>query len=772
MHVRSQENETASKRNYRKNICVVRGRRLISLLVLVNAAFDGRRWGPSTMKKPFYHLLLAIFTLLGTGTAHVQATIQLSPNRAGAAQTLLNSGQVLITGGENESAWLNSAVLYDPRTGAFTPTGNMISARAFHTSTLLQDGTVLITGGEQGSTLPLLKTAEIYNPTTGQFTLAATRMTIARENHTATLLQNGQVLIVGGKQADTYDPTTQVFTQTPNSPTNRTSQAAVLLPAGTVLITGGYVGRQPVADAWIFTPSTNKFTLLPATMLVPRANHAMTLMLNNTVLVTGGFSGTSPHDNVDIFDPVQQTFTAGHHMLYHRSNHDAVLLTTGRKAGQVLVIGGTTLESGFLATNEIYDPNTTLWTQDGVMSENRSGMTSTLLQSGQVLVAGGLTGNETIQTAERLDPVSHTFTQVGNMTAPRNQHTDTLLPNGQVLLAGGSTDAVFLRSAELFDPTSNTFTATGSMSFARKSHTATLLQDNNSVLITGGKSATGDLTSAEIYNSSLGTFSQTVHPMMEGRSLHTATLLPNGVLTFPPGSVLVAAGRHGATPLKTAEIFNPMDQSFTFTGMLNIQRKRHAANLLQDGTVLVEGGASVSNGQPVDVGTPTAEIYNTTGPLAGTWSIHPPNDMSTGRTEHSATLLPDGTVLVCGGISTLLPSDLYNPSTESFSTVGGVLHQRQRHVSLLLTNPAWGSLVGKVLAIGGAYTGSPVFGGIQVALNTVELYDPSTQQFTLFGTMTQERQNHTATMLNDGSILIAGGVSSPAVSGTADLLIP
>jgi hypothetical protein len=677
---------------------------------------------------------------------------------------------VLITGGENENAWLNSAVLYDPSSGIFTPTGNMNYSRAFHTSTLLPDGTVLITGGEQGSDLPLLKTAELYNPTSGQFTVAAHLMTIARENHTATLLPNGQVLIVGGKQADTYDPSTQVFTQTPNAPTNRTSHAAVLLPAGTVLITGGYVGRQPVGDAWLFTPLTNKFTLLAATMLIPRANHAMTLMLNNTVLVTGGFSGTSPHDQVDIFDPIRQNFTAGHKMLYHRSNHDQLLLPDGR----VLVIGGTTLESGFLATNEVYDPTVTSWSTDSVMAENRSGMTSTLLQNGQVLVAGGLTGNETLQTAEILDPVLHNFTSLGNMQVARNQHTDTLLANGKVLLAGGSTDAVFLKSAELFDPTNTNqpFTLTGSMSHARKSHTATLLQDNNRVLIAGGKSSTGDLTSAEIYNSLTGQFSNNPNRMRQGRSLFTATLLPNGVGAFPPGSVLLAAGRHGATPLKTAEIFNPSDNSFTFTGMLNIQRKRHAANLLQDGTVLVEGGASVSNGQPVDVGTPTAEIYNTTGLKAGTWSIYPPQDMSTGRTEHTATLLPDGTVMVCGGISEILPSDLYNPASETFSPVGGVLHQRQRHVSVLLTNPAWGSLVGKVLAIGGAYTGSPIFGGIQVALNTVELYDPSTAQFTLFGTMTEARQNHTATMLNDGRILIAGGVSSPSVSGTAELVTP
>ena len=732
-----------------------------------------------TMKKSFHlPFLLAILAFLGTGAPHVQAQIPLTPNRAGHTETLLLSGKVLITGGENETAWLNSALLYDPSTGTFTPTGNMVSARAFHTSTLLQDGTVLITGGEQGTGLPLLKTAELYDPITGRFTQTSHLMTIARENHTATLLLDGRVVIEGGKQADIYNPITQTFVQASCSPTNRSSHAAVRLSDGTVLVTGGYVGRLPVADAWLFNPSTNCFTSLgtmpPHVMTVARANHAMTLLLDGTVLVTGGFSGTSPHDDVDIYNPISQTFSSAHHMLYHRSNHSAVFVPPDafHSAGRVLVIGGTTLESGFLDTNEIYDPNTTIWSpKNPPMTENRSGQTATLLSNGQVLVAGGLTGNRTLQTAEILDPVSHMFTALPNMTAPRNQHTDTLLASGKVLLAAGSNDAVFENTAELFDPILNTFSPIGPLAVARKSHTATLLQDNNRVLIAGGKSATGDLASAELYNSSTGLFGP-CGSMNQGRSLHTATLLPNGVLTFPPGSVLVAGGRKGPNPLNTAELFNPATNTFTFTGMLHIQRKRHAANLLLDGTVLVEGGASVSNGQPVDAGTPTAEIYNTTGPLAGTWSNHPPQDMSTGRTEHTATLLPDGTVIVSGGVSAILPSDLYNPATQSFSMVGGLLHQRQRHVSLLLTNPAWGSLVGKVLAIGGAYTGSPVFGGIQVALATVEMYDPATQQFTLFGNMTEPRQNHTATMLNDGRILIAGGVSSPAVSGTAELVSP
>src|SRR5690348_15373224 len=104
------------------------------------------------MRKSFQTpFILTFFAVLAAGVSYVQATIPLTPERAGHAETRLSSGVVLITGGQNESAWLKSAVLYDPATGTFTPTGNMTVPRAFHTSTLLPNGMVLITGGEQGS---------------------------------------------------------------------------------------------------------------------------------------------------------------------------------------------------------------------------------------------------------------------------------------------------------------------------------------------------------------------------------------------------------------------------------------------------------------------------------------------------------------------------------------------------------------------------------------------------------------------------------------------
>jgi hypothetical protein len=138
--------------------------------------------------------------------------------------------------------------------------------------------------------------------------------------------------------ADLYDPLTQTYTTTTGTPTNRKSHAPLLLPDGTVLVTGGYVGKLAATSAEIFNPTTQAFTVLPSGMVVPRVNHAMTLMLDGRVLITGGYSRTSPHGEVEIYDPATQTFVAGTPMLFHRSNHRSVLLPDGR----VLAIGGTT----------------------------------------------------------------------------------------------------------------------------------------------------------------------------------------------------------------------------------------------------------------------------------------------------------------------------------------------------------------------------------------------------------------------------------------------
>ena len=419
------------------------------------------------------------------------------------------------------------------------------------------------------------------------------------------------------------------------------------------------------------------------------------------------------------------------------------------------------MESGFLDTNEIYDPVLKQWSVDGKLAENRTFHTATLLSNGTALVVGGVTGNRTLLTAEVLDPVTHDFTSLGNMKTGRNQQTGTLLPDGQVLLAAGSLDTVTLRSAELFDPVTNSFTyTTGPLSTPRKSHTATLLADGR-VLITGGKSISGDLATAEVYDPATGLFSNT-GPMNKGRALHTATLLKNGKVVIIGGVIT------GGNETPTAELYDPLTGLFTYTGSLTLKRKRHAAALLPDGTVLAAGGAILANGDGGgERGTKTAEIYDS---VTGTFSSAA--DMNVSRQELQATRLTDGTVLVTGGTPEQGVTDLYHPTGRSFSGVGELTQPRERHVALLLTNPAWGPLVGHILAIGGDVTGGSIFGGAQQALDSVEIYDPATAQFTSFGTMTVARQNHTATELPDGRILIAGGVGRPFVSGTAEIVTP
>ena len=170
----------------------------------------------------------------------------------------------------------------------------------------------------------------------------------------------------------------------------------------------------------------------------------------------------------------------------------------------------------------------------GSMTVAREAHTATLLQNGQVLIAGGTDGSSSLASAELYDPMSQAFTATGNMMIAQLGHSATLLANstlpnyGKVLMAGGGSQI-----AELYDPTAGTFAATGSMVAPRTGQTATLLQ-NGQVLIAGGETA-----SAELFNPSSGTFTAT-GSMTVLRSLHTATLLPDGRVLITGG--VMAAG--------------------------------------------------------------------------------------------------------------------------------------------------------------------------------------------------------------------------------------
>jgi hypothetical protein len=184
---------------------------------------------------------------------------------------------VLIAGGQVE-AQAASAEIYNPTTGKFSLTGSMSSGRWLHTATVLMDGRVLITGGRAGDD-SIYSSAELYDPKTGKFTRTGS-MTINRQEHTATQLPNGLVLITGGvsgptmtanatNSAELYDPKTGKFTSAGTMNASRMDQTADRLPDGSVLIAGGtFVGQagwDPVTSAELYLPELKPTICSPTT---------------------------------------------------------------------------------------------------------------------------------------------------------------------------------------------------------------------------------------------------------------------------------------------------------------------------------------------------------------------------------------------------------------------------------------------------------------------------------------------------------------------------
>ena len=320
------------------------------------------------------------------------------------------------------------------------------------------------------------------------------------------------------------------------------------------------------------------------------------------------------------------------------------------------------------------------------------------------------------------------------------------------LLPDGKVLVASGNSAELYDPASGTWTPTGSLTNGRSQHTATLLP-NGKVLVAGGIAGFFDVGSAELYDPASGTWTPT-GSLNHARRSHTATLLPDGKVLVAGGFFDMPGTILGGNAISSAELYDPASGTWTMTGSLATPRYQHTATLLPNGKVLVAGGS----GNPYGVGVPeSTELYDS---ASGTWTET--GSLANGRAYHTATLLGNGKVLVAGGFgsvgstnSDLASAELYDPASETWSPTGSLATARINHTATLLQS-------GKVLVAGGS--GGGAFGSARA-----ELYDPASGTWMTTGSLVSGRRDHTATLLSDGNVLVAGGRNDDSTRASAEL---
>lgn len=342
--------------------------------------------------------------------------------------------------------------------GGFSNTGSMNVERYDHTATLLADGEVLVAGGLNNST-GYLSSVEIYNPSTGKWRLTGS-MTIARDGHSAVLLPNGQVLVAGGldpngccgapplNTAELYNPSTGQWTRTGSMTAGRSSFVLMLLPNGEALAAGGADNGTALTSAEIYNPAMGTWTAI-ASMTQGDESSAAVLLRDNRVFVVG---------NDNLYNSSTGTWTA------------AAAAPIFAHAPNALLPNGNVFAAGTIQGDLVYNPSANQWTTFApppcTTTKQNCQSAGVLLPTGNVLVAGGVTYvnaqpyplEETNGLAFLLNPSTLSWTSTGNMSKSRIGETMTLLLSGQALVAGGETfdkhlgRLVPIASAELYTP--------------------------------------------------------------------------------------------------------------------------------------------------------------------------------------------------------------------------------------------------------------------------------------------------------------------------------
>src|SRR5215470_501962 len=606
------------------------------------------------------------FSGFANGGNNVTATLTAVSGGASGTVTVALTTQVNEThAGSGTTMAMKSAEIYSVSGATFTATGNLNTARTGAVAVLLPTGQVLVAGGSSDGTLVgALNTAELFDPNAGTFTAITGTMAAARFGATATLLNNGQVLLVGGlnaggvlNSAELYNPATNTFTATGNLSISRSGVSATLLGSGKVLIAGGSdFGNEEgaLSSAELFDPTAGTFTVIPSNLSVARWEPQAALLLGGKVLIAGGQNIAQTLTSADLYDPVANTFTASaSHMAHARVNGTATALPNG----MVLLAGGVTPAS---TAAELYDADSDKFDSTGSLQQSDNGLVATLLNDGQVLVVGLTSAATPVSDAELYSP---SFNPLGTVGFGSSEATDTF---GSACVLTPSTSTASTCTA--------TVTATN---IGTSPHTITSTYPADAVHSTSNNTASLTVTQA----ATTTTVSSSLNPSATGQSVtFTATVTNSSGSAAPPtGAVqfVVDTSNFGTPVTLTPAGSNSSSATSQSTSTLTVGTHTVTATYTNTDGNFASGSGTLSGGQVV--------IQPTTGPPTIAKAFNPVGIQPNGVSTLTITITnPDSATSLTGiGFSDNFPANLVTASTPNLSnSCGGTATSGSSSLSL------------------------------------------------------------------------------------------
>jgi N-acetylneuraminic acid mutarotase len=704
--------------------------------------------------------------------------------RSSATMAVLATGKVLLAAGPQNgcptpNTGLSQAEVYDPATGVWTVTGNTSVPRYANFISLLPSGKMLLAGGTGIG--GALTSVDLYDPNTGTFSLTGS-MSAARQSSAGTgdngatpLLTNGQVLVAGGSNPSTFFSSSELYSSasgtwapTGSLNTARTYNTATLLQDGRVLAVGGLgTGSVTLGSAEIYTPKVSWTSSNPAVATIDQNGLATAVGTGTTTIdaTSGSISGsTTLTVAVDEQPPATTAGYAAPNANGWYKTDVTVQLDASDSGGPVSASGVQSITYSLAGA------------QSGGGTVNGSSTSFAITSEGTTTVTyhavdnkGNLEPDQTLSI--KIDKTAPTLSGLSNITTSATSPAgavvtfnpatfDSLsgvdsvavtqgLPSGSTFPHGTANEQV-----KVFDKAGNSQSQSFTVTVTKT--LTSIAMTPSPATITGGQNtqqftATGSFTdgSLQVLGNTGGTWTPT-GSLSTPRLYHTATRLQDG-------SVLVAGGYDITQTFASAERYYPLTHTWVSAGSMSIPRLGQTATLLPNGKVLVVGGISY----PSNALTNTTELYD---PATNNWSAGPPLTLGV-REAHSAVLLNTGKVLVVAGLQSYPDctyrnsAELYDWTTNTWAATGSLSLNRSSATTTLLSN-------GKVLLAGGPQNNCPT---PNVGLNQAEVYDPATGTWSITGNLSVSRYANTITTLPSGKVLVAGGISTPGIVASADL---